>query len=321
MIRSVLVTGGAGFIGSHVVDHFLAHGAKVTVVDSLVTGKRANVSADAELLELDVRSAETAALVRERGFDAICHLAAQIDVRKSVDDPVYDASVNVLGTINLLEATRGSATRPRIVFSSTGGALYGDFVTPPSDEATPKDPDSAYGVGKLAAEYYMAYFARVHGLENVALRFGNVYGPRQDPHGEAGVVAIFCNRILTGRPLTIFGDGTQTRDYVYVGDIALAIVAAATRALPPMRQLDSRAFNLGTGVGTSVLDLAAALKRAAKSDAVVEHAPKRAGELQESVLDVRKAARDLGWRPAMTIEAGVAETFAWFAARHAAQPA
>ena len=321
MTRSVLVTGGAGFIGSHVVDHFLAHGARVTVVDTLVTGKRANVSVEAELLELDIRSDDTARLIRERRFDAICHLAAQIDVRKSVDDPMYDASVNVLGTINLLEAARKSTARPRIVFSSTGGALYGDFVTPPSDEVTPKDPDSAYGVGKLAAEYYMAYFARVHGLETVALRFGNVYGPRQDPHGEAGVVAIFCNRILTGRPLTIFGDGTQTRDYVYVGDIARAIVTAATRELPRMAQLDSRAFNLGTGVGTSVLDLASALKRAAKSDAVVEHAPPRAGELQESVLDVSKAARELGWRPAMTIESGVAETFSWFAARHAAQPA
>ena len=321
MTRSVLVTGGAGFIGSHVVDHFLAHGAKVTVVDNLATGKRANVSAEAELLELDIRSDDTARLVRERGFDAICHLAAQIDVRKSVDDPMHDASVNVLGTINLLEAARKSTKRPRIVFSSTGGALYGDFVTPPSDEGTPKDPDSAYGVGKLAAEYYMAYFARVHGMENVALRFGNVYGPRQDPHGEAGVVAIFCNRILSGRALTIFGDGTQTRDYVYVGDIARAIVAAATRELPPMKQLDSRAFNLGTGVGTSVVDLATALKRAAKSDAVIEHAPRRAGELQESVLDVSKAARELGWRPAMTIESGLAETFSWFAARHAAQPA
>jgi UDP-glucose 4-epimerase len=320
VIRSVLVTGGAGFIGSHVVDHFLAHGARVTVIDNFVTGKRSNVSAEAELLEQDIRAPETAALIRGRQFDAICHLAAQIDVRKSVDDPVYDGSVNVLGTVNLLEAARQSASKPRIVFSSTGGALYGDFVTPPSDEVTPKDPDSAYGVGKLAAEYYMAYFARVHGLETVALRFGNVYGPRQDPHGEAGVVAIFCNRILTGRPLTIFGDGTQTRDYVYVGDIARAIVMAATKPLPPMRQLDSRAFNLGTGVGTSVLDLAAALKRAARSDAIVEHAPRRAGELQESVLDVRKAAGELGWRPTMSIENGVAETFSWFAARHAAQP-
>ena len=321
MTRSVLVTGGAGFIGSHVVDHFLAHGAAVTVVDNLVTGKRANVSAEATILELDIRSPEAAAVIRDGGFDAVCHLAAQIDVRKSVEDPMYDASVNVLGMINVLEAARGSKTKPRVVFSSTGGALYGDFVTPPSDETTPKDPDSAYGVGKLAAEYYMAYFARVHGLETVALRFGNVYGPRQDPHGEAGVVAIFCNRILTGRPLTIYGDGRQTRDYVYVGDIARAIVAAATRELSPMRQLDTRAFNLGTGVGTSVVDLAAALKRAANSDAVVEHAPRRAGELQESVLDVSKAARELGWRPAMTIDAGVAETFAWFAARHAAQPA
>ena len=321
MIRSVLVTGGAGFIGSHVVDHFLSQGARVAVVDNLVTGRRANLAPEAEFHELDVRAPETAALIRDGEFDAVLHLAAQIDVRKSVADPMYDAGVNVLGTINLLEAARSSARSPRFVFASTGGALYGEFVTPPSDELTPKDPESAYGVAKLAAEYYMAYFARVQGLETVALRFGNVYGPRQDPHGEAGVVAIFCDRILTSRPLTIFGDGTQTRDYVYVGDVARAAVAAASRELPPMRQVDSRAFNIGTGVGTSVLTLADTLRSVAGSEAVIEHAPKRAGELQASVLDIGKAARDLSWRPQVSLREGLAETFAWFAARRAAQPA
>ncbi|HUF25733.1 MAG TPA: NAD-dependent epimerase/dehydratase family protein [Gemmatimonadaceae bacterium] len=317
----VLVTGGAGFIGSHVVDHLLARGANVTVVDTLVSGRRSNVSAEADFREIDIRAPETATLIREGGFDAICHLAAQIDVRKSIEDPVHDASVNVLGTLNLLEAARSCARPPRFVFSSTGGALYGEFVTPPSDEPTPKDPESAYGVAKLSAEYYMAYFARVHGLDTVALRFGNVYGPRQDPHGEAGVVAIFCNRILGGRPLTIFGDGTQTRDYVYVGDVARAVVAGAGDALPPIGRLDSRAFNIGTGVGSSVLELAESLKRAARSEAVVEHAPKRPGELQASVLDISKARRELRWEPTMSLDAGLAETFAWFAARHSAQPA
>ncbi len=321
MTRSVLVTGGAGFIGSHVVDHFLAEGATVTVVDNLVTGRRSNLPAEADFHELDIRAPETAALIRDGQFDAIVHLAAQIDVRRSVADPMYDASVNVLGTINLLEAARAAARRPRFIFLSTGGALYGEFVTPPSDEQTPKDPESAYGVAKLAAEYYMAYFARVQGVETVALRFGNVYGPRQDPHGEAGVVAIFCDRILMGRPLTIFGDGTQTRDYVYVGDVARAAAAAASHALPPMRQLDSRAFNIGTGVGTSVLELADTLKRAAGSETAIEHAEKRAGELQASVLDIAKAGHSLAWRPEVSLRDGLAKTFAWFAARRSAQPA
>jgi UDP-glucose 4-epimerase len=193
--------------------------------------------------------------------------------------------------------------------------LYGDFVTPPNVETYPKDPESPYAISKLSAEYYLAYYNRVHGLDTVALRYGNVYGPRQDPHGEAGVVAIFCGRILDGEPLTVFGDGEQTRDYVFVGDVARATIRAATGPLPPAERLDSRGFNIGTGVGTSVLDLAKRLLRAAGREAEVRHAPKRPGEQQHSFVDVRKAAAVLGWRPEVTLDQGLAETFAWFAAR------
>jgi UDP-glucose 4-epimerase len=207
------------------------------------------------------------------------------------------------------------------VFSSTGGALYGDHTTPPNVETFPKDPESPYAISKLAFEYYLAYYARVHGLEAVALRFGNVYGPRQDPHGEAGVVAIFCGRLLEDRALTVFGDGSQTRDYVYVGDVAEATWLGATRALPPVGLLDARAFNVGTGTGTSVLRLADVLRGAAGRQAPIEHAPKRAGESQDSFLDVRKIERELGWRARVSLEEGLRRSFEWFAARFHAEAA
>jgi UDP-glucose 4-epimerase len=315
MSRRVLVTGGAGFIGSHVAERLLADGATVHILDNLISGRRENVPATATFHEMDVTAPETARLVREESFDVIVHLAAQMDVRKSVADPVYDATVNVLGTLNLLEAVRAAGRSSRFVFSSTGGAVYGDFVEPPNVETYPKDPESPYAISKLSAEYYLAYYNRVHALDCVAVRYGNVYGPRQDPHGEAGVVAIFCSRILDGEPLTIFGDGEQTRDYVFAGDVARATVRAATGPLPPAERLDSRAFNIGTGVGTSVLDLARRLLAAAGRDVETRHAPKRPGEQQHSVLDVRKAAAVLGWRPEVSLDEGLAETFAWFAAR------
>ncbi len=227
----VLVTGGAGFIGSRVADFFLDKGYEVHVVDDLSTGKRGNVPKKAQFDEISVTSNEFAQLVRERKFDVIAHLAAQMDVRKSVADPVNDATINILGTLNLMEAVRASRAETRVVFTSTGGVLYGDFNTPPNLETYPKDPESPYAISKLSIELYLAYYGRVHGLDAIALRFGNVYGPRQDPHGEAGVVAIFCGRILENRPLTVFGDGLQTRDYVYVGDVAPTSVPALVRAL------------------------------------------------------------------------------------------
>ena len=316
--KRALVTGGAGFIGSHVADAFLASGYAVTILDNLSSGDRGNVPAGAEFVEGDIASADSARLVKGGGFDVIAHLAAQIDVRKSVQDPAYDAAVNVVGTLNLLEAVRSSGRPTRFVFSSTGGALYGDFVTPPNDEEFPKDPESPYGIAKLSAEYYMAYYGRLHGLETVALRYANVYGPRQNPHGEAGVVAIFCNRILEGRAMTVFGDGMQTRDYVYVKDVARANIAAATREIPAAGRLDARGFNIGTGVATTVVDLARALNEAAGADVPIEHAAARPGEQQRSFVRIEKAERLLGWRPDVSLREGIVETFRWFAERYAA---
>jgi UDP-glucose 4-epimerase len=322
-VPRVLVSGGAGFIGSHVVDQFLDTGHTVDVLDNFSSGRRENVDARARVHELDVRSPEAARLVTETPYDAVVHLAAQIDVRRSVSDPAYDAGVNILGTLNLIEALRqsGRGSQTRFVFSSTGGALYGDFVDPPNVENYPKDPESPYGIAKLAAEYYLAYYARVHGMDTAAVRYANVYGPRQDPHGEAGVVAIFCGRILDGRPLTVFGDGSQTRDYVFVVDVAEATVLAATHSLPRPERLDARAFNVGTGVETTVNELARVLRRAAKSDVPIENAPKRPGEQERSVVSIAKAGSLLGWRPRHSLEEGLSRTFAWFAERHGSRDA
>jgi UDP-glucose 4-epimerase len=315
LAQRVLITGGAGFIGSHVSELFLGRGWTVEILDDFSTGKRENVPAGAVVHELDVRSADAARVVREGAFDVLVHMAAQMDVRRSVADPVYDASVNIVGTLNLVEALRASRASARVVFASTGGVLYGDFTTPPNLETFAKDPESPYAVSKLSVEHYLAYYSRVHGLEYVALRLGNVYGPRQDPHGEAGVVAIFCGRILDGRPLTIFGDGEQTRDYVFVNDVAEAVWAASTKALPAAGRLDVRGFNIGTGVGTSVNVLARALLRAAGAAAPVEYAPKRPGEQQTSFVDVRKARDAFGWSAATDLDRGLRETFTWFAGR------
>jgi len=314
-LTKVLVTGGAGFIGSHVADLFVANGFEVVVVDSLSTGKRENVPAKARFCEIGVNSPEFADLVRDGAFDFIAHLAAQMDVRKSVADPVFDATTNILGTLNLMEALRQSQTKARVIFASTGGVLYGEFNTPPNVESYSKDPESPYAIAKLSTEYYLAYYGRVHGMDSISVRLGNVYGPRQDPHGEAGVVAIFCGRILEKRPLTIFGNGLQTRDYVYVGDVARAIYLAATKPLPEKGRLDARAFNIGTGVGTSVLGIAKLLQAAARTVVPLDFAPRRAGEQQESFVDVKKARDVLEWAPEVDLADGLAETYAWFAAK------
>ena len=309
----VLVTGGAGFIGSHVADLFLAKGFDVTVVDDLSTGKRGNIPEQARFHEIGVNSKEFAQLVGKERFDVIIHLAAQMDVRKSVADPVADATINILGTLNLMEALRQSGAKSRVVFTSTGGVLYGDFNKPPNVETYPKDPESPYAIAKLSIEYYLAYYGRVHSTDSIAVRFGNVYGPRQDPHGEAGVVAIFCGRILNKRPLTIFGDGLQTRDYVYVGDVARAVWLAATKPLPEKGRLDARAFNIGTGKGTSVLEIAKLLQASARTVVPLEFAPHRPGEQQDSFVDIAKAKEVLGWVPETDLAEGMAKTYAWFA--------
>ena len=315
MTQRMLVSGGAGFIGSHVADLFTEQGWAVEVLDDFSSGKPENLRRGAVVHRLDVRGPDAARLVREGSFDVVVHLAAQMDVRKSVADPMFDASTNILGTLNIAEAIRASGRPTRLVFSSTGGVLYGDFVTPPNDETFPKDPESPYAISKLSAEYYLAYYGRVHGLEAVSLRFGNVYGPRQDPHGEAGVVAIFCGRILDGKPLTVFGDGKQTRDYVYVADVARATAIAATATLPRMEKLDSRSFNVGTGVGTSVNRIAETLLKAARRKVPIEYALARPGEQQHSFVKVAKAAALLGWEPTVPLEQGLEETFNWFEAK------
>jgi UDP-glucose 4-epimerase len=317
MDKRALVTGGAGFIGSHVADLYLERGYQVTVLDNLSSGSRENLPAAAEFVEGDITSPDAAALVREGRFDAISHLAAQIDVRKSVLDPAYDASVNIGGTLNLLEALRQSGRPARFVFSSTGGAIYGDFVTPPNVEEYAKDPESPYGIAKLSAELYMAYYARIHGLDTVALRYSNVYGPRQNPHGEAGVVAIFCERILNGQALTVFGHGKLTRDYVYVGDVARANLAAAERPLPKAERLDTRGFNIGTGIETTVEELARTLMEVSGTEVPLNPQPSRPGEQQRSAVMIDKAAAVLDWRPEMDLTEGLRETFNYFAARHA----
>ncbi|MBL8995886.1 MAG: NAD-dependent epimerase/dehydratase family protein [Gemmatimonadales bacterium] len=313
--RNALVTGGAGFIGSHVADALIAEGWSVTVLDNLSSGKREQVPAKARFVEADIRSPEAAACIREGAFDLVCHLAAQIDVRKSVTDPKFDVDVNIGGSVNLMSAVHASGRKTRFIFASTGGAVYGDFVEPPNLETYAKDPESPYGIAKFAAELYLAYYARVHGLDYVSLRFANVYGPRQDPHGEAGVVAIFCGRLLKGTPLTVFGDGGQTRDYVYVGDVARAHVLAAGLAPIPPGKVDDRAFNLGTQQETSVVDLARILMAAAKKSVPLEHAAPRPGEQRRSVVSIEKARNGLGWSPQVSLEDGLRRTYDYFAAR------
>ena len=314
--RRVLVTGGAGFIGSHVAEAHLARGDRVWIVDDLSTGKRANLPAGAEFVQLSINDPGLADVFRAAGgFDLVNHHAAQIDVRVSVDDPRRDARTNIDGFLNVTECARRHGVR-RILFVSSGGVVYGEPELRPTPEGEPKLPRSPYGVTKLAAEQYLYYYATVHGLEYAAVRYSNVYGPRQDPHGEAGVVAIFCSRMLAGAPITIFGDGAQTRDYVFVGDVVAANLLLADAPLAPPVSLDARGYNVGTGIETSVNGLADALVRAKSRPVERRHAPARPGELQHSCLDAGKL-RGLGWAPATTLEQGLAATYDFIAAKEA----
>lgn len=310
MTERVLITGGAGFIGSHVADAHLAAGDEVTVLDDLSTGRREHVPRGARFVQADVRGPEARQLLATGGFTVLSHHAAQMDVRRSVADPVFDAQVNLVGLLNALEGARHGGVR-RVVFASSGGTVYGERGTLPLDERADKFPASPYGTAKLASEYYLATFAQLYGLEAVSLRYSNVYGPRQNPHGEAGVVAIFGRRLLAGDRLTIYGDGEQTRDMVYVGDVAAANLLAVSCPLAPLSDLDARAFNVGTGVETSVNRLAALIGRAAGRAPEVERAPARPGELRRNALRVDKAARDLQWRPRTALPEGLEATLRW----------
>ena len=308
MPKKVLVTGGAGFIGSHIADAYLKEGARVWIVDNLSSGKRSNVPEGANLVHLDIRDAKLADVFSEAGgFDVISHHAAQIDVRVSVSDPRRDAGINIDGFLNVAEnALRFGCGR--FMFVSSGGVVYGEPDVRPTPETTPKRPLSPYGVTKLTGEYYLSYYANERGLDYAAVRYSNVYGPRQDPHGEAGVVAIFCTRIGAGTPLTVFGDGEQTRDYVYVGDVVAANVRLAEADLPAPASLDARAFNVGTSSETSVNELARTLMSAAGREVELKYAPARAGEVQHSCLNADKL-RALGWKPAVTLHEGLGRTY------------
>jgi UDP-glucose 4-epimerase len=299
----VVVTGGAGFIGSHVTDALLARGDEVVVVDSLATGKRENVADAAELLVRDIREPLDDVFDEHRP-GAVLHLAAQADVRVSVEHPVEDAAVNVLGTVRVLEAAARHGAQ--VVFSSTGGAIYGECEEPATEDA-PLRPVSPYGTAKLAGEEYLRAFNRLHGSAHVALRFGNVYGPRQDPHGEAGVVAIFLGSLFRSEAPRIFGDGAQTRDYVYVGDVARATLSALGQ--------EGGVFNVGTGKETSVVELFELCKRVSGSSLDPTHVDARLGELQRSVLDTERAAHELGFRAMVELEDGLQATHDWLTGR------
>lgn len=301
----ILVTGGAGFIGSHVVDAYLKLGHTVSVVDNLSTGKQGNVNPHATLYQIDIRDLESIKKVfRDASFDLVNHHAAQMDVRRSVEDPAFDASVNIVGLLNLLECSVKSGVS-RFVFASSGGAIYGEQGYFPADEQHPTRPISPYGVAKLASEQYLYYYQTVYGLESVSLRYANVYGPRQNPEGEAGVVAIFTSRMLSDGSPMINGDGRQTRDYVYVGDVVAANVLALD--LKP-----SAVFNVGTGKETDVNQLFHHLRNAIGAKCDERHGPAKKGEQLRSVLSHAKISKSLNWNPQVSLEEGLKLTVQYF---------
>jgi len=307
----ILVTGGAGFIASHVVDAFVEGGHDVLVADDLSTGRRANLNTGAAFEEVDIATAAFDAVMERFRPEVINHHAAQISVRESVADPAEDARRNVLGTANMLEAARRHGCE-HVIYASSGGAIYGEPKDLPADESTPIAPVSPYGLSKYVAELYGEYFRRSHGLVFTALRYANIYGPRQDPHGEAGVVAIFSGQMLSNETPTINGDGSQVRDYVYVGDVVRANVTA-------LQQRKDGAFNIATGVPTSVNDLFAQIKELTGYADEAKHGPAKAGDAQAVYLDASLARSELGWAPAVTLREGLGETVAYFRSPSAAR--
>lgn len=305
----ILVTGGAGFIASHIVDAYIQAGHELVVIDNLSTGRRENLNPRARFYEVDLRDPQVAEIVADERPEVINHHAAQIDVRKSVADPVFDAEVNILASLRLFEAARLSGSR-YIIFSSTGGAIYGEQDYFPADENHPLRPLSPYGIAKLAVEKYLDYYNTVHGLNYAVLRYANVYGPRQNPKGEAGVVAIFCERLLKGEQPIINGNGLQTRDYVYVGDVVQANLALLEA---PNDMLNS-VFNIGTGVETDVVTIFRMLRELFDESIEPLYGPAKLGEQLRSILDIRKAERHLGWRPEIDLAEGLKRTVDFYRA-------
>ncbi|MBI5621709.1 GDP-mannose 4,6-dehydratase [Candidatus Falkowbacteria bacterium] len=303
----IIVTGGAGFIASHLVDRLIHLGHRVVVVDDLSTGKRKNLNPRAKFYRLDIGSAKLAAVFKKERPQVVFHLAAQMSVRQSVADPLFDSRVNILGSINLLEQCKKYKVK-KIIFSSTGGALYGEAPRQflPTRESYPAQPLSPYGIAKLSVEYYLNYYYEIFGLRFVALRFSNVYGPRQNAHGEAGVVAIFCDAVLHQRRAVINGTGQQTRDYVFVGDVVNAAILA-------MRKNVVGSFNIGTGKETSVNDIFKKIVKAAGVQISPKYGAAKEGEQRRSALHCGRARQQLGWQPQVSLEQGIGKTVRWFA--------
>jgi UDP-glucose 4-epimerase len=300
----VLVTGGAGFIGSNVADRLSEEGHQLVVLDDLSSGRRHQVPAAANFYQMELDSRWLDRVIEREKPEAVCHLAAQISVRRSVEDPVFDARVNILASIGLIEACRSHGVK-RFVFTSTGGAIYGDADQLPTPETYAATPMSPYGTSKLCVEHYLQCFRQLYGFSSAALRLANVYGPRQDPHGEAGVVAIFSRALLEGRTATINGDGLQTRDYVYVGDVVEAFVQA-------LRSDAQGSFNVGTGVETDVNQLYDLIAQCARSSAPAQYGPARPGEQKRSSVDPTRARTELGWEPRVQLPEGIGLTVDYF---------
>ncbi|HYF01944.1 MAG TPA: NAD-dependent epimerase/dehydratase family protein [Patescibacteria group bacterium] len=305
----ICVTGGAGFIASHITDAYVALGHDVVVIDNFSSGKHENVNPKARVIEMDVTDESILEVFKSEKFDVVNHHAAQMDVRRSVTDPKFDAVTNIIGGLNMYEAARETGVK-KIIFASTGGAIYGEQDYFPADEKHPQQPYSPYGISKLANEKYLFYYKQIHGMEYVALRYTNVYGPRQNPHGEAGVVAIFAGKMIEGGQPIINGDGLQTRDYVYVGDVVRANVLA-------LGDNAQGIYNVCTTVESTVVDLFRILKDATGSDCEEKHAEAKAGEQMRSVCSFKKIESELGWTPQVVLKDGLERTVEFFKEKHA----
>jgi len=300
----ILVTGGAGFIGSNVVDAYIEKGYDVVIVDDLSSGKKENLNRKAKFYKLDICDEAIDDIFKEEKFDIVNHHAAQVDVRKSIADPAFDARVNIEGSLNIIENCRKHEVK-KIIFASSGGVIYGECGTVPPNEDSPVSPLSPYGIGKYAVERYLATYEKIHGLKYTALRYGNVYGPRQDPYGEAGVVAIFSGKMLNNEEVNIFGDGKQVRDYIYVGDVVKVNMLCLENG-------DNEIFNIGTGKSTSVNSIFSEMKKLIGYSRDAAYRPPRAGELIKSSLDVRKAEERLGWKAEVDLREGLKRTIDFF---------